>query len=221
MTGASVVRVRAAIRQLHRHVYRWPHPRLRGRHVCRCIVSPPSNWFRCMTGRRRFPGSRPAASSPASSVPALVRLTHDHTMPIYVATYAGIVGLHAIVFTIMSFIRFPSMQESDRRGGYVGGGPAAATLAGDCLAAALHRRRAGRYGRVRHHVVPDERLAAGDRRMRTAAHRGASGDLPACARHVRAGSLYRQPDRPFMARPGSWPAALPSPWWGWLSVSAA
>ncbi len=44
--------------------------------------------------------------------PALVRLTHDLTMPIYVATYAGIVGLHAIVFTIMSFIRFPSVQES-------------------------------------------------------------------------------------------------------------
>lgn len=41
--------------------------------------------------------------------PTLVRVTHDAVMPLYVATYAGLVGLHVIVFTIMSFIRFPSV----------------------------------------------------------------------------------------------------------------
>jgi MFS family permease len=41
--------------------------------------------------------------------PSLVRWTHDMTMPLYVATYAAIVCLHIIVFTIMSFIRFPSL----------------------------------------------------------------------------------------------------------------
>jgi predicted MFS family arabinose efflux permease len=44
--------------------------------------------------------------------PSLVRLTHDQWVPIYVATYAAMVGLHLIVFTIMSFIRFPPMQEA-------------------------------------------------------------------------------------------------------------
>lgn len=44
--------------------------------------------------------------------PTLVRITHDQWVPIYVATYAAMGGLHLIVFTIMSFIRFPSMQEA-------------------------------------------------------------------------------------------------------------
>lgn len=39
--------------------------------------------------------------------PSLVRVTHDLTMPLYLATYATIICLHAIVFTIMSFITFP------------------------------------------------------------------------------------------------------------------
>lgn len=39
--------------------------------------------------------------------PSLVRLTHDLTMPLYLATYAAILVLHVIVFTIMSFISFP------------------------------------------------------------------------------------------------------------------
>ncbi len=39
--------------------------------------------------------------------PALVRVTHDLVVPVYVATYAAIVCLHIIVFTIMSFIQFP------------------------------------------------------------------------------------------------------------------
>lgn len=41
--------------------------------------------------------------------PTLVRVTHDAMVPLYVATYMGLVGLHVIVFTIMSFIRFPSV----------------------------------------------------------------------------------------------------------------
>ena len=41
--------------------------------------------------------------------PSLVRVTHDLTMPLYVATYAAILVLHVIVFTIMSFISFPSV----------------------------------------------------------------------------------------------------------------
>lgn len=41
--------------------------------------------------------------------PSLVRVTHDLTMPLYLATYAAILGLHVIVFTIMSFITFPSI----------------------------------------------------------------------------------------------------------------
>jgi predicted MFS family arabinose efflux permease len=39
--------------------------------------------------------------------PSLVRLTHDLTMPLYLATYAAILVLHVIVFTVMSFITFP------------------------------------------------------------------------------------------------------------------
>ena len=41
--------------------------------------------------------------------PALVRWTHDQIVPLYVATYAALVGLHVVVFIIMSFIRFPPM----------------------------------------------------------------------------------------------------------------
>ena len=41
--------------------------------------------------------------------PSLVRVTHDLAMPLYVATYAAILCLHLIVFTIMSFINFPSV----------------------------------------------------------------------------------------------------------------
>jgi predicted MFS family arabinose efflux permease len=39
--------------------------------------------------------------------PSLVRATHDLTMPLYLATYAAILVLHVIVFTVMSFITFP------------------------------------------------------------------------------------------------------------------
>ena len=43
--------------------------------------------------------------------PSLVRWTHDQWVPIYLATYVAMVALHAIVFVIMSFIRFPSPAE--------------------------------------------------------------------------------------------------------------
>ena len=39
--------------------------------------------------------------------PALARWTHDKWVPLYLATYAAMVGLHIIVFTVMSFIKFP------------------------------------------------------------------------------------------------------------------
>ncbi len=41
--------------------------------------------------------------------PSLVRVTHDLAMPLYLATYAAILCLHVIVFTVMSFITFPSI----------------------------------------------------------------------------------------------------------------
>ena len=40
--------------------------------------------------------------------PSLTRITHDLVMPLYLATYASILVLHVIVFTVMSFIEFPS-----------------------------------------------------------------------------------------------------------------
>ena len=41
--------------------------------------------------------------------PSLVRWTHDQWMPIYLATFAAMIGLHLIVFIVMSFIRFPTL----------------------------------------------------------------------------------------------------------------
>ena len=43
--------------------------------------------------------------------PAMTRWSFDQLMPIYLATYGAMVGIHIVVFTIMSFIRFPPMQE--------------------------------------------------------------------------------------------------------------
>ncbi len=39
--------------------------------------------------------------------PGLARWTHDQMMPLYLATYAAMIGLHIVVFTVMSFITFP------------------------------------------------------------------------------------------------------------------
>ena len=44
--------------------------------------------------------------------PGLVRWTHDQWVPLYLATYAGLVCLHAVVFSVMSFIRFTPPQET-------------------------------------------------------------------------------------------------------------
>ena len=41
--------------------------------------------------------------------PSLVRLTHDAWAPVYLATYAAMFVLHALVFTVVSFIRFPAV----------------------------------------------------------------------------------------------------------------
>ena len=51
--------------------------------------------------------------------PALARITHDIWMPMYIGTYVAIVGLHIVVFIVMSFITFPSMQETVQTGGAV------------------------------------------------------------------------------------------------------
>ena len=51
--------------------------------------------------------------------PSLVRVTHDLTMPLYLATYAAIFGLHVIVFTIMSFITFPAVATSVAVAGHI------------------------------------------------------------------------------------------------------
>lgn len=56
--------------------------------------------------------------------PTLARWTHDQLMPLYLATYLGMIGLHVIVFTVMSFIRFPKTLPQDP-----GGTPAAAAAA--------------------------------------------------------------------------------------------
>lgn len=45
--------------------------------------------------------------------PSLARWTWDQWVPIYSATYAGMVVLHIIVFTIMGFIRFPPPVRAD------------------------------------------------------------------------------------------------------------
>lgn len=39
--------------------------------------------------------------------PSLVRWTHDQWLPLYHATFVAMIGMHFIVFCIMSFIRFP------------------------------------------------------------------------------------------------------------------
>jgi MFS family permease len=44
--------------------------------------------------------------------PSLVRWTHDEWAPLYLATYAGMVGVHLVVLAIMSFVRFPPPQEA-------------------------------------------------------------------------------------------------------------
>lgn len=42
--------------------------------------------------------------------PMMVRWSHDLLMPLYVGTYATLVAFHVVVFTIMSFIKFPDVK---------------------------------------------------------------------------------------------------------------
>ncbi|WP_119420403.1 MFS transporter [Desertibaculum subflavum] len=48
--------------------------------------------------------------------PSLARLTHDQLLPLYFATYLGMIGLHVIVFAVMTFIRFPTTLPEDPAG---------------------------------------------------------------------------------------------------------
>ena len=43
--------------------------------------------------------------------PAVSEWSYDKVMPMYVGTYASMVVVHMVVFTILSFIKFPSMSE--------------------------------------------------------------------------------------------------------------
>ena len=43
--------------------------------------------------------------------PAIAHWSYDKLMPIYVGTYLSMIGVHVVVFTIMSFITFPPMQD--------------------------------------------------------------------------------------------------------------
>ena len=128
--------------------------------------------------------------------PSLVRVTHDLVMPLYLATYAAILGLHIIVFTIMSFISFPSVATSPRPPSPAEVAAPPRPLLEDRQPAALHRVRHGRHAGVRHDVLHHERVAAGHRRLRISARGSPLGHLPACARHVRAVVLHRQSDQP-------------------------
>jgi MFS family permease len=42
--------------------------------------------------------------------PTMVRWSHDLWMPLYIGTYATLVAFHVVVFTIMSFIKFPDLK---------------------------------------------------------------------------------------------------------------
>ncbi len=56
--------------------------------------------------------------------PSLVRWTHDQWVPIYLATYAAMGGLHLLVFIVMGFIRFPGADRPVAVGGAAPAPPA-------------------------------------------------------------------------------------------------
>ena len=58
--------------------------------------------------------------------PSMVRLSHDQILPTYLATYLCMIVLHVIVFSIMSFIRFPVLPAAGAKSQT--GVPAAAQL---------------------------------------------------------------------------------------------
>ena len=49
--------------------------------------------------------------------PTLARWTHDQMQPLYIATYATMVVMHAVIFTVMSFIKFPPVTVPTRAEG--------------------------------------------------------------------------------------------------------
>lgn len=51
--------------------------------------------------------------------PGMVRWSHELVFPTYLATYAGMVGFHVVVFTIMWFIRFPDTAPKATAATYV------------------------------------------------------------------------------------------------------
>ena len=139
--------------------------------------------------------------------PSLTRITHDLVMPLYLATYASILILHVIVFTVMSFIEFPSTKALVEQSQDAAAAEPPRPLVGDREPAALHRVGHGRHAGVRHHELHHERFAARHRRLRLSACGSALGDLRARARHVRAVVLHRQSDQPLRHHHRSWPAA--------------
>ena len=166
--------------------------------VCRCTGSPRRSWCRCTTAPRRSPGSPPAASLPAVIGPT-PRAHHPRPGDAALSSrpMRRSSALHMIVFTIMSFIKFPSTRELVGAGGrdaHAGAPPRPLWVIASQprFIASRDRRHAG----VRHHGLHHERLAAGHRRLRLSARGGALGDLRARARHVRAVVLHRQPDQP-------------------------
>lgn len=49
--------------------------------------------------------------------PTLARVTHDQLQPLYLATYITMVAMHAVIFTVMSFIKFPPVAAPTRADG--------------------------------------------------------------------------------------------------------
>ncbi len=52
--------------------------------------------------------------------PSLARWSYDQWVPLYIATYACMVGLHVAVFIVMGFIRFPAPAAGERSHAPVG-----------------------------------------------------------------------------------------------------
>ena len=48
---------------------------------------------------------------------SITRLTFDAVMPMYLGTYLAMIGIHIVVFTLMSFIGFPPVHQSAKAGG--------------------------------------------------------------------------------------------------------
>jgi predicted MFS family arabinose efflux permease len=49
--------------------------------------------------------------------PTLARVTHDQMQPLYIATYVAMFGMHVVIFTVMSFIRFPPVPAPSKADG--------------------------------------------------------------------------------------------------------